>query len=470
MEVIIQKYLVPADENETQNLFGLKCDFIDRITITKFLKASFPIFKSEYYYQDNIQHLKAGEFELTLSNLGNDLSEIEHQSVYEFFNYGDPTETGREKYLVIMLISPNKKPAGIIRIDTLKVSQKETILNFATTSLEKEFTDWLDMCLVDDLGPTGQELDWETEYLSHHFKNIRPTGIIGDVHVRLNSLLNINTITAKQVIVRTEFQAQLFLDGLNRGYSVWAGLKSFMINWGITISLNFSGFSYYEPRFDLTLRWRSQSVNNAGVIDKYIDYEKAMQVSDLRWIFIQSGELVNSSNNPAVKHYVGILFDKTSSYMGEIEPYPSTRIGYNSENPVKPIFQVLLSGGTVKDIPAEKVMVINSGFHAKSWRNWQHPKNPPLGSFDVNIIYPRIATHKYDPGIFSYGGLAVLGMSEYRYLLSGATGRRNLILYDEKDIVVGTEATISGKQYICERINSYDDFNKKLETEWKRID
>jgi hypothetical protein len=482
VRITIQKYWKPVfnidHPEKTDNLFGGHLEFKDQIIFEKNLKDALPIYRSEYYYQDNIMMFKGGCYDYVCSTLIPERS-TENKSIYEFFNYGEPTETGREKYFISFDISPRKKPCGFIQIDTMTVREKETRISFSVTGIETEFMREME-------AQVGRE-NWTTDIGFYEFLH----NLVGTIKVKYFNIfwqefLNINERTGKQICASGYIYSNvppdptgLWYGGLNQGYYVWDALKSLMMVLGIRFQLDFTYFDGHIPSFLLSFYWRSQSSNNVGVISKFLEYEKNMIISEneTKWILVIWGEILDPNNsNPSVKYYVGALFQKDFIYITDANsPNPDPnwgdqRIVWNGN-----YYQIAKAPypqpgcNEIRNIKPENVLVIQPNFHAQNVIKWRGGGTGTL--MPVNIAFARVVG---PCGRIADEGLRTIfestGLQEYKYLFNGIKGGRKIKFNDEgKDVNVGSEATIDGKQYICERVASYDDFTKIIVCEFREI-
>lgn len=450
MRIYIQKYYKPTDKSESENLFGNDLTFIDQIVFDRHLIEALPMFTEEFTRQDNILILKAGDFDLVFS-MGMSEKSWGGKTIYQFFNNVEASAHGREKYFVLVEVSPVRKYSGIINIGSIEADEYDCRVEFSVITIDKEAVEWMKQKNIPDMGFGGGSPSWEHDYMPNiHFQNI------GD-KLSYRSYLDINSRAGYDVQVRAEMQAQLFFDGLNQGYSIWSGLESFLRGWFIRFKVEFKVFNASnKPTFWISLFWRSQGINNIGLLSKFKENRKALHVSDARWVFINYGQL--QENIPNVDYFIGLLFSKTDTFIGDIleTPPPMPRIAYL---PRQKKFQALLANGTVEEIPEENVLRIDLPHHAKSWANWIGPGSI---QYQVYIAYCRIVHSNYSQLLQN------VIRHEASFLLEGIKDRRLLTVKcpDTLPLMAGSLATIQGKQYGCERITSYDTYNKEMETEW----
>lgn len=100
--------------------------------------------------------------------------------------------------------------------------------------------------------------------------------------------------------------------------------------------------------------------------------------------------------------------------------------------------------------------------YAQQWLAWLPQPGEGDQSYNLNIPYCRIVN------IYFYILLNMVIYKEAKFLIEGIYSKRYLThkCPDSMNLFAGSQATIDGKEYTCERISSYDYFTKDIETEW----
>lgn len=460
MKITIQKYLKPLNTDLIDNLFSGNMYInspanTDEIIFEKHLIDAIPSFTEEFYKEDDFEALKDGDFDFKFSMGTNEKSRL-GWTIYQFFNYVEPTISGREKYFVLCEISSVRKYSGTLDIGSLVANEAEGTVEFKTISIGKEAVEWMKIVKLQGMNTAFGDPIWETDYMPNwHFKD---TGIF----LIYNTFLDLPPrVGGVEIRVRAQNQASMFDGGLNRGYSVWAGLRSFLIGWFIKMKIEFSHFdSNKRPYFKLNLFWRSKGLNTIPPITKYKENIKSLEVTENKWVFIPYTQFVESISD--IDYYTGILFSRNAVYyndpaIGRIDG-TDTRFGFNQ---TKNIFQFLRNNGVQGEIPAEKVLKINMGFHAQKAEIWVPQTGEGLISYYVNMSYCRIVS------VYFYILMGVIKQEAFG-LIESIKRKRFLDVKcpDELALKAGTRMLIAGKNYTCERVTEYNTFTKDMSTEW----
>lgn len=92
--------------------------------------------------------------------------------------------------------------------------------------------------------------------------------------------------------------------------------------------------------------------------------------------------------------------------------------------------------------------------------------NLPL--YDANLVAGDVAYCRLVQGDDLQYVMQYVANTQLGYLLTALKSRRKITVKvpDDSNLMIGSMSEFDNKTFICERINSYDNFNQKMETEW----
>lgn len=446
---IIKSLLFDMARND--NYFAGNYSYNDHIVLERQLDNSFPIFKEEWNEEDDVQKLQTGYFDLNLSLMETVKSRL-GLNLYEFFNRIEDIYYYKEKYLIVVETG-SRTYSGVIEkgggiVADMTFSDNRYHVNLQVTGIEKEAVEYLKQIKLRRFDEVVNP-DFEDDYLPNwHFKDINP--LLG-----LSTQLDISSKVGNQVLFWSGLQRELFDQGYNEsGLSVWDGLKSFMLTLGIAMKVvkrNAAGSN--SPFYELVLFFRSDGFNNIGSISRYIKHRKSYMVTTGKYFFIPTAH-ANGVANENEEIFHGLL------YGNNFEMFTDFSSGENAilHQIDNKIYSLLIAPTPI--VVDSSVNVINQFGMSLTLRNH-------LG-YTWNCPYARCLLEAGQPGARYDRIIKSCAIPEYQRLLEGTKARKELKLKieDDMNLVVGSKAVIDSKEYICDRINSFDDLNKVMDTEW----
>lgn len=439
MKVTIFKYLKhpTIDYNYFSGALGLW----DKIVLERQLINGFPIFQEEWSLEDDVNILKTGYFDMTLSLIMSERSSG-GKNILEFFESMTSTIDKYKYVIVCQTDNAERSYSGIIDNTSLKadltINDNRYHISLAVYGIEKEAVDWIQKRI---LFPISHDMDFESEYLPWHFKDLIGNPLIGEL-LSVQSNLNINEKIFDTLIVTKTVQNDFIDRSLN--FNCWEGLKSFLIGFAVRFKVLFSHIGSNYPRFILKLFFRSDGLNDYIEVIKPVTHESTFNKAGSKWIFISYTERsVQFAGRDATQH-TGFLMSKENIYYATGGLTSPVYIHHVSEYDVYYYGNAIIFGKDVQKI------------------------NLPL--FDIQyaagkFAYCRIADNK----IFKVWQL--IANVELGYLLEAFKVKKNLKVKvnDDSNLILGSKADIDGNNFVLERINSYDNYNKTMETEWVEV-
>lgn len=450
MKTIIWKFRV-NNNLLSSNYFTLNnLTLLDRIEFERYKRDAFPIFREEFTQEDNVEVYKSGYYDMNLS-LAMDETSNNGKTIYEFFNKVEDHYDYEEKYLILTTTDNIERSyAGIIDIGSieanLSINSGAYDVSFSVTGIDKEAVDYLNALPLERYMGISDP-PFESWYLPHfHFRNLSTV-------LRFESRLNINERVGLNVYFYGGEQRRLYDGGLNQGYSVYSGLQSYMIGLGIRFKVVFHQFSAGLPVFKIILYFRSDGLNELNHdLSQYLSHKKRYTLSPYRGVFVPFAKAVE--DNPYADYYMGLLMGNNFQYVTDFAL--NNRFAYE---PNRKVFQYL-TGGSIVEIPDENILHVELPHHGP---------NPNVIKFDYpwNYAYCRCL----------YAGTAPNNLNliiekttavEYMYALKNVKSRMlvKMKVEDDSNLILNSRSIQRDRNYICERITSYDNFNKTMEVEW----
>lgn len=422
MRTTIFKY----ERGVTDNYFtGLT--LVDKIILNRLPVNNFPIFKEEYNQEDDVNVLRTGYFDVTLSLLMSERS-VQNVLVKDFFNVS-------YKFLIVCETGHVERTySGII--DDMEfdytVSNNSYNVQLSVYGIETEF---LEKCKGTNIGIIPHDMNFENEYLAYHFQSV-------DL-INIESALDIDSRIGEELIIDKTFQND-FITRTEGGFTCWDGFISFLLGYQFRFRLIFSHIDNDHAYYNLRLYWRSEGVNNAVVPSRNITYKKTYLTGGHKWCFIGYTRRTVTYAGRSAYQYTGFIRSSDTIHYSQGGADP-TYIHYIPE------YDFYYAGGD--SMPGVQVLKIN------------------LPVYNINyaagdIAYSRTAANAGLEAVWQY-----IANVETRHYMSGSKEIKKLKIKvdDDSNIILGSLGTIDGDPQLCERINSYDVSKKTMETEWSGV-
>lgn len=449
MKITIFKFRV-LDPNITSNYFAANLGPLDKIIFEKQLINGFPIFREELSQEDDVEIFKTGYFDLRFSLIASERS-ANGDDIYNFFLKVEDSYATPLRYLVICETgNPERIYSGFIDIESIQAALNphldEYSMQFSVTGIEKEAVEYMQSISLQRYPYLNDPL-FESNYLPQwHFKDLG--GLL-----RFESRLNMESKVGFPVMFYSGEQRRLFDYGFVGGnYTIYDGLKSYMLGLGLRFKVVFDNLNFLYPIFKLVLFFRSQGLNSLNhSISNYLSHKKKYALTKFKAVFIPFGK--SQTNHNGVDFYTGMILLNETVYVAD----------FSLNNWIE--FSNLLNGFQFRN-GFQVVSVPNSDVH---WVN--------LASYNGNITYLNDPWHfaycrcLYKQGEYGKKLDVIIKKTagiEYLYVIKQLKARKLLTVKvpDESNLVLNSKTNLEGKDYVCERINSFDNFNKTMETEW----
>lgn len=432
MKITIIKYSKPNLYYSNDNYFAGQLVFHDKVELNRQLLDSFPIFKEEWQQEDEVDILKTGYFDMKLALSMSERSDL-GKSIYDFFEKCDPLIINYKYIIVVWTGNIARTYAGVIDINTLHadltISEKQYYIFYSVTGIEKEFVEWMKQIQIE---PMINNMDFEGDYLPNwHFRFINPPGL---ELVQLQSTLNINENIFHTLTIDRITQNK-FIEN-NPGYSVWDGFKSFLIGYAFRFKLLFRTVDSNYPRFIFKLFFRTNALNITHV-DNITKIDKSLSYTISKNLFLAYQHRTDEQNSD-IERYKGFIMNRNNIFYST----QTEDIKYYTKGKYYRINDVIINDVLVQTINLEL-----------------HDADLAAGEVAYcNLLYAGDIQY-----VMQYISNTQLG-----YLLTGLKARRKLKVKvaEDSNMIVGSSAEIDNRNYVLERINSYDNFKQEMETEW----
>lgn len=443
MKVSILKYYIEGLSEDHKNYFANQMGLVyDSMIFNRQLIDSFPIFREEWNEEDNVNILKTGYFDLKLSLNMTERSTEQNKSVRDFFE-DCGNNIARYKYIVVCQTDTVLRTySGVM--DNTSLVFDETVtegsyhVTLSVTGIEKEAVDYLKQWNVPRM---QNDQDFESTYLPYHFYYLQPAY---NPLLTLDSRLNINGTIYNNITCSKTIQ-NIFMD-LNEfsGFSSWDGFKSFLTGFGFRFKVAFDRIEKGKAKFKLVLFWGSAGFNTVH-LDRYIKYEKGLLETGDRVVMALYTSLPSTYGGRPAEKQNGFIFTRENVWLFDA-----------ADN--KHIYYVPDENFYYTDTPgvnfrADAVKRLDLSLHPFRF-------NAPL-NIDGSIAYCYIAYSKIKE-VWRYIANVELGHMLFAHKLT----RKLTLNVSNTDLVLHSKATIDNRSFICSRINSFDNFNNRMETEW----
>lgn len=413
----INLYKYKQQSGEVINYFTQRYpDFVDYMQMTNIMNAGFPIFNEEYIKEDDVNVIKSGDYDLKFSLLQNDTSYL-GKSIKEFLLPDDD----RNFLLLCSFEFDGIERWGTVDITSIKanytVTQNRYDISFTVYGLLKEFIEGMKTIdLFQGEPPDNNDNIPFNDYLQWHFRNVQ--------WLTIDNQLDLDAICRFPVKVSEHLRFSLWYNGLNQGYSIWEGLKSFAVGLGFVLRLEnisteilFNPYRIY-PRFKLVMFWRTLLGGTVKQVDVIEDEESNSLLFDKQYLMIKYNKIISNLYNPIFDIDLGILMNKNIIFMSDVSDVDKIFYRYDSAYPNQ--LWVNKPGG-IDDlfIPLDYIQNLVLPLHAQNVITYS-------GYLSVQIPYCRILTLSgYSrPGFSSI--IYNTAVNEYKFLLKGVNEKRKL--------------------------------------------
>ncbi|MBE2218028.1 MAG: hypothetical protein IAE90_07495 [Ignavibacteria bacterium] len=439
MRILIWKYKITSLTGGYKYNYFQQPQYYDFINIENILYKDFPLYKEAYNDdEDGVNGFNFGYQSIFFSMNQPERSAFGNSDIYSFLT---SKPGGSDPLFLFVIDNGSRISAGTAHIDDIEVNKMwgQKGITVDLTSIEKEATDYLASINL-AYHPTGDQPLLETYLRVHHFKDVGALltlkSEIADIHQRVNG----------NVRISSDNYNGMWEGGLNRGYSVWEGLKSIIKLIGCRFRVTLKTFNGQYPTFNFVLHWRTASTNRIEnliykpVKERYIapSHENLLILTAL-----QAG--------PAPDTYKGILIMKDRVVIYEEGDGGAFQLNYQGTGKL----YVNALGGV---LPENQFTRIDIPMHANNW----------LAASYENTIFARILHQEGRTPLFWYNNdiLEKVTAVEYGYLLAGSKKRFEIESYYDDSLRVGTEADIEGVTCICEEISESSEVRKIQKGYW----
>lgn len=443
MKITLFKYRKNSNPNFRDNYFANEITYEDKLELSRQLLDSFPIFKEEYQQEDDIDVWKTGYFDMKLSISMKEISET-GKNIFDFFESID-TNNNKFKYLIVAQTGSTERSGrnyvGFIDLNTLEadlsVNENQYYIYFSVTGIEKEFVEWLKQIFIE---PIAHDMDFESEYLRWHFKDINSEGDFITLNSTLNIVENIihsltvNKFTQNKFILA---QADTTVNPPILRYTVWEGFKSFMVGYAFRFRLTLRIIDDNLPRFNFNIFFRTAALNTVNVT-KFLKFKKALSYVDANTnIFIAYSQRPDALNSDTTR-YQGFIMNKNNIFYSS----QTEDILYSNRGKYYTINSVRIYADNIKQIT--------------------------LPLLNANLAQGDVAYCRLVQGNDLFFVMQYVANTQLGYLLSGVKSRIKCKtkINDSIPLTAGSSTEFNNRSYFCERINSYDNYNQTMETEW----
>jgi len=457
LRVTILKYFVPAfpiSQEWKKNYFENEINVIDRFVFPKVLKDSFPIFVEEWEDQEDINTLKTGFFDLTLSLGFEGVSEIQHQSLKYFFSDGSSVLQEYHKFIVICETSTYERSyCGVI--DPLSISFDESFnlgnntVTFSVYGIEQEAVSYLKGGF---LGMIGNDSDFENNYLPE--KLISQNDLI-----QIESRLALTDRIGVPIRVGKDLHNRFVSERQDNGqiFTRWDAFKSFMVGFGFKFKIQFNGFlTNGKPRFKFILFFKSKGLNLLDLTaGKFLSVNRGLlEMKQDRVLMYLYASQAYTYNGEAAKQYQGFIIEGNNRFFYE-GGTSGRRIIYSP----KADYYFTSDG---RGYSAQDVKVVKLDL-------WDFTTNNSVNQ----ITFCYTVWTSADDGLLRLW--RYIAEYELSYLSAGVKPRKNIKLKvpETLPLILGSVVKMYRNEnvyrYFCERITDYDNFNQTIEAEFVEI-
>lgn len=433
--------------------------FVDSMTLTNIPIDGLPNFNEEYTKEDDINVIKSGDYNLKFSLLQDEISVYGHIGIKDFLL----PAADRNFKLLCSFEWDGIERWGTVDITSIKanytVTQNRYDISFKVYGLLKELSDGLKTIdLFQGEPPDNTNNIPFSDYLSWHFRSVP--------WLKIENKLDLDAVCHFPVKVSEHMRLSLYLNGLNQGYSVWEGLKSFAIGLGFVMRLEYAyGLQDPQyPRFKLVLFWRSQGSGNAvKPVDVIEDEESNSLLFDNQYLIMKYTRIENVS--PIPDSYMGLFMSKNLVFVGDLSDediYFKIPIGIPGSPSLHPNQLWIDSPESQTYYDLSYISELSIPQHREAVL--QYPQRY------TDVAYCRILTLS---GYNQHGFSAIIyatEVNEYKYLLNGVKEKRDLkVSLLDNNYRIFDIISYQNKTYWISRISDVNIYEKTAKLELIRI-
>jgi hypothetical protein len=410
------------------------------------MNAGFPIFNEEYIKEDDVNVIKSGDYDLKFSLLQNETSYL-GRNIKEFLLPDDD----RNFLLLCSFEFDGIERWGTVDITSIKanytVTQNRYDISFTVYGLLKEFIEGMKTIdLFQGEPPDNNDNIPFNDYLQWHFRNVQ--------WLTIDNQLDLDTICRFPVKVSEHLRFSLWYNGLNQGYSIWEGLKSFSVGLGFVLRLEnisteilFNPYRIY-PRFKLVMFWRTLTGGSVKQVEVIEDEESNSLLFNNQYLMIKYSKVEERTTLEDM--YLGLFMGNNVFIVGDLSD-EDILFKINSSHPNQ-LWIDSPEGSSY--YPLNMIQELTLPLHRQNVITY--PQR------NTNVAYCRILTlaGANNPGFASI--IYSTSINEYKYLLCGTKEKRELQVsllnnnYKIFDIIVH-----NGCNYLISKI---EDLNLKDKT------
>jgi len=370
-------------------------ELIDKIEIDEVLEV--PEILEEYTKEDEIDVIKSGSYDVKFSLLQTDTS-TNGDTIREFLlpiNVSGGSNNREYLYLCSLHLGTEYYDGIIDRasiVADLNPTSNGWDIGFTTIGMLKSVVEHLETINVSFLGYYGGE----------SFLTFMGRGkLFGDLSALINidNDLSLDDKCGFAVYANYYTFYALYINGLNRGYTVWAGLKSIMQALGFVIKVTRFGITATNfPVYNLQLLWRSTGANT--VSPQFIKHEESLTLD-----FVKKNLFIKTAQHISTTYYGIFLYSRLPNGYADIANVLGDGAFAEQGNNL-----VFFIGTTLYEIPLAKIEYLDLDFHA-----FGSTYDPKTMAF-ANVLSKTITL--FDR---SYLGdiMVKTALPEYQYLMSG---------------------------------------------------
>lgn len=440
MRTTIFKYRVSDIQGAINNYFDRSSElvYVDKFITERHLINGFPIFREEWAQEDDVNNIKTGFFDLKLSMIMSERSTVYNKTILEFLENLD-TEIRKYKFIVVCETgNAQRSYSGIIDINNLKtdesVNNNQFYIYCSVTGIEMEFIEVLRTSVITKT--LGDEAIDPT-YLSRLLYWCDPAKLLIVSQLDLNTKLGF-ALTISKPLLDNLWNSNLDPSGTFCTITNWEAFRNFLVGYAFKFKVIFNRPTPTGPSFKVVLFYRSDGLNQTDV-PKILSPGRALLFSGAECIAIFYTHRADGSN-PDLEHFSGVIMTRTNIYV-------SNDIIYNN---------------------GERFYSVND---IRFYEDKLPVKRIDLALFHTTLLAGEVAICKLVPGHSIDALLYYIANLELTYYLKALKKKRNYKLKVEQDsnFSLGSRALIDDTAYICDRINSFDNFNETMEAEFVEI-
>jgi hypothetical protein len=436
MRTSIYKYTIP-DSLDLDNYFDRSSNLIlyDKFVTNRQLINGFPIFREEWSEDENVNLIKSGFFDLKLSTMMPETSSVHARNISEFFEIDG--QISKYKFIVVCETdNPDRNYSGVVDINSLRskfsLKNNDHHVYIPVTGIETEVVSLLKSKYW---GKIPTDKIFETQYLNFLFYSAR---IQIESQLDLHSKLGYH-LTVDKLLQNKMWDENLDATGTFSVISNWEAFRSFVVGYSFRFKLIFTGTDAIGPVYKLIVFFRSKGINEANVVKKMSE-GKGLTSGGSYFVAIFYTKR-NDHNDDNLTHYTGFIMSRTNIYITSND----VDIVYQAKEDTYRYGAIYFDAKTILRID--------------------------LSLFNANLSAGDTAICRLVPGQSINPLLTYIANVELGYLLKGVKKKReyDVKVLNDSNLSLGSLVSIDDQPYVCERINSYDNYNKTMKAEFIEI-